>query len=75
MLIYCLKRILLFFPTLFGIILVTFLIIQTVPGGPVGSKLAQDFLNNLSHGLFCCLHGVWFSVFGVQFSDEAVCVF
>ncbi|MCB9228715.1 MAG: ABC transporter permease subunit [Deltaproteobacteria bacterium] len=32
---YCLKRILLFFPTLFGIIFITFMIIQIVPGGPV----------------------------------------
>ena len=40
MLQYCLKRILLFFPTLFGIILITFLIIQVVPGGPVEQMIA-----------------------------------
>ncbi|MFK7823099.1 MAG: ABC transporter permease subunit [Oligoflexales bacterium] len=35
MLAYCLKRILLFIPTLLGIVLATFMIIQFVPGGPV----------------------------------------
>ncbi len=35
MLSYLIKRILLFFPTLLGIIFVTFVIIQFVPGGPV----------------------------------------
>lgn len=36
---YSLKRILLFFPTLFGIIFVTFMIIQFVPGGPVDQMI------------------------------------
>src|SRR2546425_12798400 len=32
---YLLKRLLLMIPTLFGILLVTFVVIQFVPGGPV----------------------------------------
>ena len=38
---YCLKRLLLFLPTLFGIVLTTFLIIQLVPGGPVEQMMAS----------------------------------
>lgn len=38
---YILKRILLMLPTLFGIILVTFIVLQLVPGGPVERMLAQ----------------------------------
>jgi microcin C transport system permease protein len=38
---YFLKRLLLIFPTLFVIMLVNFLIIQTAPGGPVERFLAQ----------------------------------
>ena len=38
---YCLKRILLFFPTLLGIIFVTFMIIQLVPGGPIEQIIMQ----------------------------------
>ncbi len=38
---YILKRILLMVPTLFGIVLVTFLILQMVPGGPVERMLSQ----------------------------------
>lgn len=41
MLYYFLKRLLLIFPTLFIILLVNFLIIQTAPGGPVERFLAQ----------------------------------
>ncbi len=41
MYIYLAKRILLIFPTLFFIILVNFLIVQTAPGGPVERFLAQ----------------------------------
>src|SRR5205814_6537912 len=32
---YILKRLLLMIPTLFGILLITFIVIQFVPGGPV----------------------------------------
>ena len=35
MLSYILKRLLLMIPTLLGVLLVTFLVIQFVPGGPV----------------------------------------
>jgi len=38
---YVLKRILLMAPTLFGIVLVTFLVLQLVPGGPVERMMAQ----------------------------------
>ena len=42
---YILKRILLMVPTLFGVLLLTFIIIQFVPGGPV-----EQMLNQLRHG-------------------------
>jgi microcin C transport system permease protein len=38
---YILKRILLMIPTLFGILLITFIVIQFVPGGPVEQMVAQ----------------------------------
>ena len=38
---YVLKRVLLMIPTLFGILLITFVIIQFVPGGPVEQMVAQ----------------------------------
>jgi len=38
---YVLKRLLLFIPTLLGVLLVTFLVIQFVPGGPVEQYLAE----------------------------------
>jgi microcin C transport system permease protein len=38
---YILKRILLMFPTLFGVLLLTFIVIQFVPGGPVEQYLAE----------------------------------
>ena len=38
---YILKRILLMLPTLFGVLLVTFVITQFVPGGPVEQYLAE----------------------------------
>lgn len=38
---YFLKRVLLIFPTLFGIMLINFIIIQAAPGGPVEQMLAQ----------------------------------
>jgi microcin C transport system permease protein len=43
---YILKRILLIFPTLFIILLINFLIIQTAPGGPVEQLLSK--INNSS---------------------------
>src|SRR4051794_3933564 len=42
---YILKRILLFLPTLLGIVLINFAIIQFVPGGPVEREI-----NKLRHG-------------------------
>jgi microcin C transport system permease protein len=41
MLTYILKRCLLMLPTLFGVLLVTFVIIQFVPGGPVEQYMAE----------------------------------
>ena len=38
---YILKRLLLMIPTLFGILVITFVIIQFVPGGPVEQMVAQ----------------------------------
>ena len=38
---YILKRLLLMIPTLFGILLITFTVIQFVPGGPVEQMVAQ----------------------------------
>ena len=38
---YILKRILLMFPTLLGVLLLTFVVIQFVPGGPVEQYLAE----------------------------------
>ena len=41
MLIYIIKRILLMIPTLFGIMLITFMVTQFVPGGPVEKMVAE----------------------------------
>ena len=41
MLIYILKRLLLIVPTLLGILLLNFVIVQAAPGGPVGKAIAQ----------------------------------
>ena len=41
MAIYLLKRLLLIIPTLFGIMLINFAIVQIVPGGPVEQMIAQ----------------------------------
>ncbi len=41
MALYILRRILLMFPTLFGIMLVTFIVTQFVPGGPVEQLIAE----------------------------------
>ncbi|MEE8387306.1 MAG: microcin C ABC transporter permease YejB [Acidiferrobacterales bacterium] len=38
---YILKRLLLMIPTLFGVLLVTFLVMQFVPGGPVEQLISQ----------------------------------
>ena len=38
---YILKRLLLMIPTLFGVLLVTFVVIQFVPGGPVEQYIAE----------------------------------
>jgi microcin C transport system permease protein len=38
---YLLKRVLLIIPTLFGIMLISFAIVQFAPGGPVERVIAQ----------------------------------
>ena len=38
---YILKRLLLMIPTLLGVLLITFVVIQFVPGGPVEQMVAQ----------------------------------
>jgi ABC-type microcin C transport system permease subunit YejB len=38
---YILKRLLLMIPTLFGILLLTFVVIQFVPGGPVEQMVSM----------------------------------
>ena len=38
---YLIKRLLLIIPTLFGIMLINFAIVQFVPGGPVEQLIAQ----------------------------------
>nr|WP_315465222.1 ABC transporter permease subunit [uncultured Rhodoferax sp.] len=41
MIVYTLKRLLLMLPTLFGVLLLTFVVVQFVPGGPVEQYLAE----------------------------------
>ena len=41
MLAYIFRRLLLIIPTLFGILLINFLIIQAAPGGPVEQMIAK----------------------------------
>ena len=41
MLSYIIRRLLLIIPTLFGILLINFLIIQAAPGGPVEQMIAN----------------------------------
>ena len=41
MLAYILRRLLLIVPTLFGILLINFIIIQAAPGGPVEQMIAK----------------------------------
>ena len=48
MLAYILRRLLLIIPTLFGILLISFVIVQFAPGGPVERIISQ--LNNPNSG-------------------------
>jgi len=41
MIAYLLRRLLLIVPTLFGIMLINFIVVQFAPGGPVEQTLAQ----------------------------------
>ena len=45
---YIVKRILLMIPTLFGVMLITFIVTQFVPGGPVEKLVAE--MEGLDHG-------------------------
>ncbi len=46
--VYIVKRLLLILPTLFGIILINFVIVQFAPGGPVEQIIAQVTMGNVS---------------------------
>lgn len=41
MLAYILRRLLLIIPTLFGILIINFIIVQAAPGGPVEQMIAK----------------------------------
>ena len=45
---YLLRRLFLIFPTLFGILLINFAIIQLAPGGPIDQIIAQSSGLNMS---------------------------
>ena len=45
---YIIKRVLLIFPTLFGIILINFIIVQFAPGGPVEQIVAEITMGSMS---------------------------
>ncbi len=45
---YILKRLMLLVPTLFGIILINFVIVQFAPGGPIEQIISQMTLGNMS---------------------------
>jgi microcin C transport system permease protein len=47
---YLVKRLLLIIPTLFGIMLITFVLIQFAPGGPVEHILARMHAQGLGSG-------------------------
>ena len=50
MLLYILKRLLLIIPTLLGILLINFIIIQAAPGGPVDQMIAKMQGHNIQAG-------------------------
>jgi microcin C transport system permease protein len=47
---YLIKRLLLIIPTLFGIMLITFVLIQFAPGGPVDHILARIHAQGVGFG-------------------------
>ena len=50
MMAYILKRLLLMLPTLLGVLLLTFVVIQFVPGGPVEQYMAEAKAVMAGHG-------------------------
>ena len=50
MLTYILKRILLMVPTLLGVLTITFIVIQFVPGGPIEQIMAESRVNQQGEG-------------------------
>ena len=46
--VYIVKRLLLIMPTLFGIILINFIVVQFAPGGPVEQIIAQVTTGSIS---------------------------
>jgi microcin C transport system permease protein len=65
MFVYVLKRLLLMVPTLIGILLVTFVIIQFVPGGPV-EQLVQELRGRGQAGEVASTGGVYRGAQGVD---------
>lgn len=59
MLAYILKRLLLMIPTLFGILLLTFAVIQFVPGGPV-EQMVQQLKGRDAGGEAAAASGDWY---------------
>lgn len=47
---YCLRRILMMLPTLFGITILSFLVIQLAPGSPVEQKIQSLRAGSMGHG-------------------------
>ena len=50
MLTYILKRLLLMIPTILGVLTITFVVIQLVPGGPVDQLVAEMRAGSLGEG-------------------------
>lgn len=67
---YLLKRFLLIFPTLFGIMLINFLIVQAAPGGPVEQMIAQ--LQGLDVGSTARISGGGLSETGSPLDSQSI---
>jgi ABC-type microcin C transport system permease subunit YejB len=51
---YIVARLLLIIPTMFGIMLIAFILVQFAPGGPVEQVLAKIHAQNPGFGPGCC---------------------
>ena len=63
---YILKRVLLMIPTLFGVMLVTFLVTQFVPGGPVEQLISQLEGNSAAGEASSGTHGLYRGATGLD---------